>query len=168
MRPKEKCRRERYILKRKISLEVNADKTKYLFTSRYQNAGGSHVIKTDTSCFESVEEFRYFEAIVTNPNSIQVEIKNRLYSNNARYHPEQNLLFCSLLSNNLNNKIHRIVTLIVVLYGCETWSLTLLEKRKLRVSENRVLRRIFGDKRDEVTRERKKLHNEELNDPYSS
>jgi len=55
-----------------------------------------------------------------------------------------------------------------VLYGCETWSLTLRDERRLRVFENRVLRRIFGPKRDEVTREWRKLHNEELNDLYSS
>ena len=56
----------------------------------------------------------------------------------------------------------------VDLYGCETWSLTLREERRLRVFENRVLRRIFGPKRDEVTREWRKLHNEELNELYSS
>ena len=58
--------------------------------------------------------------------------------------------------------------LSVVLYGCETWSLTLREERKLRVFENMVLRRIFGPRRDEVTEEWRKLHNEELNDLYSS
>jgi len=56
----------------------------------------------------------------------------------------------------------------VVLCGCETWSLTLKEECKLRVFENRVLRRIFGPKRNEVTGEWRKLHNEELNDLYSS
>ena len=55
----------------------------------------------------------------------------------------------------------------LVLYGCETWSLTLREERRLRVFENRVLRRVFGPNRDEVTGERRKLHNEELNDLYS-
>ena len=53
------------------------------------------------------------------------------------------------------------------LYGCEIWSLTLREERRLRLSENRVLRRVFGPKRDEVTGEWKKLHNEELSDLYS-
>jgi len=53
------------------------------------------------------------------------------------------------------------------LYGCETWSLTLREERRLRASENSVLRRVFGPKRDEVTGERRKLHNEELTDLYS-
>jgi len=56
----------------------------------------------------------------------------------------------------------------VILYGCETWSLTLREERSLRVFENRVLKRIFGPKRDEVTGESRKLHNEELNDLYCS
>jgi hypothetical protein len=56
----------------------------------------------------------------------------------------------------------------VVLYGCEAWSLILREEHILRVCENRVLRRIFGSKRDEVTGEWRKLHNEELHDLYSS
>jgi hypothetical protein len=65
-------------------------------------------------------------------------------------------------------KIHRTIILFVVVYGCETWSLTLREKRTLKVFENRVLRRIFGPKRDEVTKEWRKLHNEKLNDLCSS
>jgi hypothetical protein len=56
----------------------------------------------------------------------------------------------------------------VVLYGCETWSLTLREEHRLRVFENRVVRRIFGPKRDEVTGERRKLHKEELHIMYYS
>jgi hypothetical protein len=68
----------------------------------------------------------------------------------------------------LKNKTFRNIILSVVLCGCETWSLTLREEHKLRVSEYRVLMRIFGSKRDEVTREGIKLHNEELNDVYSS
>ena len=62
----------------------------------------------------------------------------------------------------------RTIFLPVVLYGCETWSLTLREERRLRVFENRVLRRIFGPKTDGVTGERRKLHNEKLNDLYSA
>ena len=64
-----------------------------------------------------------------------------------------NLLSSSLLSKNLKIKIYRAIILPVVLYGCETWSLTLREERRLRVFENRELRRVFGPKRDEVTRE---------------
>jgi len=77
-------------------------------------------------------------------------------------------LFANLLSKSVKNKIYRIVALPFVKYGCETWLLTLREERKHRVFENRVLRRIFGPKRDEVTGEWRKLHNEERNDLYCS
>ena len=79
----------------------------------------------------------------------------------------QNLLSSSLLSKKLKFKIHRTIILPVVLYGCETWLLTLRDERRLRVFQNRVLRRVFGPKRDEVTGEWRKLHNEELSDLYS-
>jgi hypothetical protein len=72
-----------------------------------------------------------------------------------------------LLSKKLKIKIYRTIILPVVLYGCETWSLTLRQERRLMVFENRVLRRAFGRKRDEVTGEWRKLHNEELSDLYS-
>jgi len=67
-----------------------------------------------------------------------------------------------------NNNRYRIIILSLVLNGCESWSLTLREERRLRVFENRVLRKLFGPKRDEVTWEWRKLHNEQLNDLYSS
>jgi hypothetical protein len=65
-------------------------------------------------------------------------------------------------------KIYKTIILPVVLYGCETWSLTLMEEHRLRLFENRVLRRIFGPKRSEVTGGWRKLHNEELHNLYSS
>jgi len=89
-------------------------------------------------------------------------------SGNACYHSVQNRLSSRLLSKNLKIKIYGTIILPVVLYGCETWSLTLREERKLRVFENMVLRRIFRSRRDEVTGEWRKLLNEELNDLYSS
>jgi len=70
----------------------------------------------------------------------------------------QNILSSSLLSKNIKIKIYRTIILFVV-YGCETWSLILREKRRLRVFDNRVLRRIFGPKRDEVRGEWRKIHN---------
>jgi len=73
-----------------------------------------------------------------------------------------------LLSKNLKIKIYKIIILPVVFYGCESWSLTLREERMLRVFENMVVGRIFGPRRDEVTGEWRRLHNEELNDLYSS
>ena len=76
----------------------------------------------------------------------------------------QNLLSSSLLSKNIKRRIYRTIILPVVLHGCETWSFTLREERRLSGFENRVLRRIFEPKRDEVTVESRKLLNEELND----
>jgi len=115
-----------------------------------------------------VEEFKYLGTTLTNQNSIAEEIKSRLKSGNACYHSVQNLLFSRLLSKNLKIKIYRTIIFPVALYGCETWSLTLREERKLRVFENVVLRRIFGPRRDEVRGEWRRLHNEELNDLYFS
>ena len=93
----------------------------------------------------------YLGKTLTNENYIQEEIKSRLKLGNACYYSVQNLLSSSLLSKKLKIKIYRTIILHVVLYGCETWSQTLGNERRLRVFENRVLRRVFGPKRDEVT-----------------
>jgi hypothetical protein len=151
---------------KEIGLEVNADKTKHMVMSRDRNAGRDDSVKTDNCSIERVEEFKYLGTMLTDQNSIQEEIKSRLKLGNACYHSVQNLLFSRLLSTNLKIKIYRTIILPMVFYGCETWSLTLREARWLRVFENRV-RRLFGPKRDEVTEEWRKLHNEELNDLYS-
>jgi len=89
-------------------------------------------------------------------------------SGNACYHSVQDLLSSSLLPKTIKIKIYRTTILTAVLYGCETWSLTLREVCRLRVFENRVLGRIFWPKRDKVTGEWRKLNNEELNDLHSS
>ena len=115
-----------------------------------------------------MEEFKYLVTTLTNQNSIQEEIKCRLKLGNAFYNSVQDFLSSCLLSKIIQIEIYRTIILPVVLYGCETWSLTLREERRLRLSENRVLRRIFVPKWDEVIREWKKLHNGELNDLYCS
>jgi len=153
---------------KEIGLEEKADKTKYMVMSRDQNAGRRHNIKTDNSSFERVEHFKYLGTTLTNQNSTHIDIKSRLNSRNECYHSVQNLLFSSLLYKNIKIKIHRTVILPVVRHGCETWLLTSREERRLMVFENRMLRSIFRPKRDEVTGEWRKLHNEELNDLYSS
>jgi len=89
-----------------------------------------------------VEEFKYLGTL-THHNSIQEEIKSRLKSGNACCHSAQNLLFSSLLSINIKSKIFRTIILSVVLYGCETWSLTLREERRLRVFKNSVEENIW-------------------------
>jgi len=152
---------------KKIGLEVNGDKTKYMVMSRDRNAGRGHSVKIDNSSIGRVEEFKYLGTTLTDQNSIQEEIKSRLKLGNPCYHSVQNLLSSRLLSKNLKIKIYRTIILPAVLYGCETWSLPLREERRLRVFENRVLRRVFAPKRDGVTGEWRKPHNEELNDLYS-
>jgi hypothetical protein len=136
--------------------------------SRNQNAGHNHNINIDNKSFERVEELKYLEATLTNRNSVHEEIKSRLKSGNAGYHSVQNLLSSRLLSKNTKIRVYRTVILLVVLYGCETWSLTPKEEQRLRVFENRVLRRIFGPKNDEATGDWRRPYNEELSDLYSS
>jgi hypothetical protein len=138
-----------------------------MLLSRHQNAGQNRNIEIENRWFENVSQFKYLGTTVTNQNLIQGEIKRRLSSGNACYHSVQNLLSSRLLSENLKMRIYKTIILPVILYGCETWSLTLKEEHRLRVFENKVLRRIFGPKRDEVTGEWRKLHNEELRDLYS-
>jgi len=143
-----------------IGLGVSAHKTKYMVMSRDQNAGRIHSVRIDNSTFERVQGFKYLGTTLTNQNSIMEEIQSRLRPGNACYHSVENLLSSRLLSKYLKIKIYRIIILPVVLHGCETWSLTLREEKKVRVVENMVLRRIFGPRREEVTGECRRLHNE--------
>jgi hypothetical protein len=124
-------------------------------------------VKIDNSFIERVEEFKYLGTTLTDQNSIQEEIKSKLKLGNACYYSVQTLLSSRLPSKNLKIKIYRTIILPVVLYECETWSLTLRKEHRLKVFEKRVLRRVFGPKRDEVSGEWRKVHNEELNDLYS-
>jgi hypothetical protein len=132
---------------KEVGLEINAEKTKYILLSRHQNAGQNSDIQIGNRSLENVSQFKYLETTVTNQNLIQEEIKKRLNSDNACYHSVQNF---SSLSKNVKIRICKTIILPVVLYGCETWSLTLREEHRLR--------RIFRPKRDEVTGEWRKLH----------
>jgi hypothetical protein len=117
---------------KEVGLEVNAEKIKYMLLSHHQNAGQNHDINTANRCFENVAKSKYFGTTVTNQNLVQAEIKRRLNSGNACYHSVQNLLSFRLLSGNIKIRIYKTMILLVVLYGCETWSLTLREKHRLR------------------------------------
>jgi hypothetical protein len=133
-----------------------------------QNAGQNRDIKIGNRSYENVSQFKYLGMTVINQNLIQEEIKRRLNSGNACYHSVQNLLSSCLLSKNVKVRMYKTIILPVVLYGCETLSLTVREEHKLRVFENMVLRRIFGPKKDGVMGGWRKQRNEELHNSYSS
>jgi hypothetical protein len=117
--------------------------------------------------FQRVAKFKYLGVALKDQNCVHEEIRSRLNSENACYHAVQNLLSSRLLYRNVKIKIYKTIILPVVLYGCEIWPLTLREEYRLRVFENRVLRRIFGPKKDELTGGWRKLDNEELHGLYS-
>ena len=138
-----------------------------MFTSRYQKAGRNHNKRPDNKPLKLWKSSNIWEQLQ------QIKI---LFRKKVRAGWSQGMTaiircriycFSSLLSKNLKIKIYRTTILPVVLHGCETWSLKLKEESRLRVFENRVLRRIFVPRRDGVTGEWRKLHNEELNDLYS-
>jgi ribosomal protein S2 len=123
---------------KEVGLEVNSEKTKYMLMS-HKKAGRKHGIKIANRSFENVAKFKYLGTTLTDQNRIHTEIKSRLNSGNACYHSVQSLLSSRLLSRNVEVNIYKTIILPVVLYGCETWSLTLREEHRLRVFENRVL-----------------------------
>jgi hypothetical protein len=129
--------------------------------SRHLYSGQKQNIRIANEWFENIAKFKYLWMTLTNQNNIHDEIKSRLNSGNACYYSVQNLLSSCLISKNINIKIYKVVIFPVVLYGCETWSLTLGEEYRLRVFENRVLRRIFGPRREEYKSWRK-LHNDDF------
>jgi hypothetical protein len=145
---------------KKVGLEVNPEKTKCMLMSRSQKIRQKHSIKIAKRSFEYVAKFKYLGTTLTDQNHIHAEIKSRLNLGDACYHSVQSFLSSRLLSRKLKVKIYETIILPVILYGCETWSLTLREEHRLR-----VLRRIFGPTRDEVTG---KLHSGELHNLYSS
>jgi hypothetical protein len=147
---------------KEVGLEVNPEKSKYMLMSRSQKVGKKRSIKIANRSFEDVAKFEYLGKTLTDQNCMHEEIKSRPNSGNACYRSVQSFLSSRLLSKKLKVKIYKTIILPVVLYGCKSWSLTLREEHRLRVFENKVLRRIFGPTRDEVMGERIKWHSGEL------
>jgi len=93
----------------------------------------------------------YLGTTITNTNCIHEKSKSRLNSESFYYHSGQNFFSSHLLPRNLQTKIYKTIILSFVLYGCKTWSLTLREKLTLMAFENRMLRRVYGHKMEEVS-----------------
>jgi hypothetical protein len=138
-----------------------------MIMSSHPNSEQNQNIKTANESFENMAKFKYLGTTLTNQNDIHDETKSRLNSGNACYYSVQNRLSSRHVSKNLKIKMYKTVIFPVMLYGCETWSLTLGEEHRLRVFENRVLMKIFGPKREEDGSWRK-LRNDELHELYSS
>jgi sorting nexin-29 len=124
---------------KEVGLEINVEKPGNMLLSCHRNAGQNQDIKIANRPSENLSQFKYLGMTVTNKNFIQEEIKRRMNSGNACYHSVQNLLSSRLLSKTVKIRMCKTIILPVVLYGCETWSLTLREEHILRVFENRVL-----------------------------
>ena len=150
-----------------VGLEVNSEKTKHMITSSHQIVIQNQIVVI-VKLFVNVEKFRYLGVTVRNTNDISEEIKCRINMGNACYYSLEKILSSCLLSKKLKVKTCKTIILPVVLNGCGTWSLTLREEHRLGAFENKVLRKIFGAKKDEITGEWRNLHNAELHALYSS
>ena len=113
-----------------IGLEVNSEKTKYVMTSRHQNVIQNQNIVIGNLSLGNVDKFRYLGVTVTNTNDNHEEIKRRINKGNACYYSLEKILSSRLLSRKLKVKTYKTIILPVVLYSCETWSLTLREEHR--------------------------------------
>jgi hypothetical protein len=146
-----------------VGLEVNIQKTKCMVMSRHQSVGQIYNLLIANKSLKMWQSSR-----IKNQNCIHEKIKRRLNMGNASYHIVQSVVCFRFLSENSKFKICKTVILPVILYGCETRSLTLRDEYRFRVFENRVMSRTFGRKRKEVARGCRRLYNEELHNLYAS
>jgi hypothetical protein len=116
--------------RRDVGLEINAEKTKYMIISCHLNSGQNQNIRITNESFENVAKFKYLGTSLINQNDIHDEIKSRLNSGNACCHSLQNILSSHLISKSLKIKIYKTAILSAVVYGCETWSLTLKKEHR--------------------------------------
>jgi hypothetical protein len=133
-----------------VGLDVNTEKIKYMVISHHQNTGKCHSSLIANKSFENVAKFKYLGITESSQSCIHEESKRRLNFWNGYYHSFQSFLSSCLHSKNFNIKIYKTIILPANMYRCLTWSLTQREEQRLRMFENRVWRRIFGPKREEV------------------
>jgi hypothetical protein len=128
---------------KEVGLEVNTEKTKYMLMFRHQNGEQNFNVKIANKSLENLAQYKHFWTTVKNQISIHGEIKSRLILCNASYHLVQDLLSSCPLFKNMQIRSHKTIISSAVLYGCETWSVTLKDVHRLRVrSESFWLRYI--------------------------
>jgi hypothetical protein len=147
------------VASKEIGLTVNAEKTKYIVMSRDQHAGKNHNRRKRNTSLKRVGQFTCSGTTLRRQNSIHGELKSRLKSRNAYKHSMKNLLFLSLLSRNTKDQDTQKCNFEWCFVRYVACSLNLSEKHRLRVFDSRVVRKIFGSQRGEVTGERIRLHN---------
>jgi hypothetical protein len=138
-----------------------------MLLSLLQNIGNNPDIKMANRSFQNMSQFKYLGTTVINQDLIQEEFKKDLILVMLATIRCRTLVFLSAVKK-VKIRIYKTINLLVVLYECETVSVALREEYRLRVFENKALRGIFGQKRDEVTGNWEKLHNKELRYSYSS
>jgi hypothetical protein len=126
----------------KVGLMIDYDKTKYMETTCKPNK--EKYIRTNNSDIERVNQFKYLGSIITNDNNISSEISHRINMGNKCYYELRNVLRSRLLKEDTKCKIYRTLIRPVVLYGCESWTLTKKEEEELNIFERKLLRKIYG------------------------
>jgi len=153
---------------KEIGLEISESKTKYITVDKSDQSREEGDLLTGNMKFEKVDEFKYLGTILTSDNNNKTEINRRLHAGNGCYYATNTLLKSRLLSRNTKVRIYKTIIKPVFTYGCETWVLTKGEENKFKVFENKVIRKIYGPKKDEETGGLRKLHNDELHALYGS
>ncbi|XP_025203119.1 uncharacterized protein LOC112600160 [Melanaphis sacchari] len=149
----------------KVGLCVNEEKTEYMFLSRlpfYQS------IKIDQYEFKRVEQFKYLGSILSEKNNIAFEVAARIQAGNKCYYGLTKVLSSRAVSRRLKEQLYTSLILSVVLYGSETWPLRKMDKQRFMVFERKVLQKIYGPVKDEITEEWRRRKNSELETSYSS
>jgi len=141
-------------------MEINENKTKYMVTCTYEHRRNAGNLRIGNKTFEAVQSFQYLGNIIGNTNNNNKCIKERIMMGNKAYYANRQLVNSSLISR--NSKLQLYCTLIrpVVTYGSESWTLTMEDERALAVFERKILRKIYGQmKENELWRIRR---NDEL------
>lgn len=148
----------------KVGLRVNDTKTKYIHFTRNPNNIDQGPLRVDGHEFEKVNSFKYLGVVISNKNTEETEIQNRLNLANGCFYALNKLMSSKLLSQTTKIRLYKTIISPILLYGAETWKLNKKEEKKLIVFENKVLRKIYGPVFEEG--EWRRRHNRELRELY--